>query len=194
MSKHEDDQVNNGVQAGLGAIGVADLLLRPLEARYGADPVRDLPEGTREEKIAKLRAAESQLHSNAERAEQRTSWAMHAGNVAVNGIAGLIIGLAGRPSDGIIAFGAGTAGGVTADSDAAVGSVPGLAGLPAAVLGRGSRPATRPLRRRSPKRRRQCRRSLAVVRCCAQIRWRSPLRPQALPTYPGFPVLLTYQT
>ena len=112
MSKHEDDQVNNGVQAGLGAIGVADLLLRPLEARYGADPVRDLPEDTREERIAKLRAAESQLHSNAERAEQRTSWAMHAGNVAVNGIAGLIIGLAGRPSDGIIAFGAGTAGGV----------------------------------------------------------------------------------
>src|SRR5512132_3661374 len=38
LSKHEDDQVNNGVQAGLGAIGVADLLLRPLEARYGADP------------------------------------------------------------------------------------------------------------------------------------------------------------
>ena len=112
LSKHEDDQVNNGVQAGLGAIGVADLLFRPLEARYGADPIRGLPEGTHEEKIAKLRAAESQLRSNAQRAEERTSWEMHAGNVAVNGIAGLIIGLAGRPSDGIIAFGAGTAGGV----------------------------------------------------------------------------------
>jgi hypothetical protein len=37
---------------------------------------------------------------------------MHAGNLAVNGIAGLIIGLAGRPSDGLIAFGTGTAGGV----------------------------------------------------------------------------------
>ena len=112
LSKHEDDQVNNGVQAGLGAIGVADLLLRPLEARYGADPIRGLPESTREEKIAKLRAAESQLRSNAQRAEERTSWEMHAANVAINGIAGLIIGLAGRPSDGIIAFGAGTAGGV----------------------------------------------------------------------------------
>lgn len=111
LSKHEDDQVNNGVQAGLGAIGVADLLLRPLEARYGADPIRGLPESTREEKMAKLRAAESQLRSNAQRAEERTSWEMHAANVAVNGIAGLIIGLAGRPSDGIIAFGAGTAGG-----------------------------------------------------------------------------------
>ena len=112
LSKHENDQINNGVQAGLGAIGVADLLLRPLEARYGADPIRGLPEGTHEEKIAKLRAAESQLHSNAQRAQDRTSWEMHAGNVAVNGIAGLIIGLAGRPSDRIIAFGAGTAGGV----------------------------------------------------------------------------------
>src|SRR5512134_2992220 len=112
LSEHEDDQVNNGVQAGLGAIGVADLLLRPLEARYGAAPLRSLPEDTREQKITKLRAAESQLRGNAERAEERTSWQMHAANVAVNCAAGLIIGLAGRPSDGIIAFGAGTAGGV----------------------------------------------------------------------------------
>jgi hypothetical protein len=111
MSKHEDDQVNNGVQAGLGAIGVADLLLRPIEARYGADPMRGLAEGTRETKIAKLRAAETQLRSNAERAEERTSWEMHAANVAVNGVAGLIIGLAGRPSDAIIAFASGTLGG-----------------------------------------------------------------------------------
>jgi hypothetical protein len=112
LSKDEDDQVNNGVQAGLGAIGVADLLLRPLEARYGAAPIRGLPEGTREEKIAKLRASESRLRSNAQRADERTSRQMQAGNVAVNGIAGLIIGLAGRPSDAIIAFGAGTAGGL----------------------------------------------------------------------------------
>jgi hypothetical protein len=112
LSEHGDDQVKNGVQAGLGAIGVADLLLRPLQARYGADPIRGLPEDTREEKIAKLRAAERQLRSNAQRAEERTSWQIYAGNVAVNGIAGLIIGLAGRTSDGLIAFGTGTAGGV----------------------------------------------------------------------------------
>jgi hypothetical protein len=112
LSEHEDDQVNNGVQAGLGAIGVADLLLRPLEARYGAAPVRSLPEDARGQKIAKLRAAESQLRGNAERAEERTAWPIHAANIAVNGVAGLIIGLAGRPSDGLIAFGAGTAGGV----------------------------------------------------------------------------------
>lgn len=111
LSKHEDDQVNNGVQAGLGTIGVADLLLRPLGARHGADPVSGLPEGTRAEKIAKLRAAESQLHSNAERAEERTSLAQHAGNVGVNAAAGLAIALAGKPSDGLISFLSGVAGG-----------------------------------------------------------------------------------
>lgn len=112
LSRHEDDQVNNGVQAGVAAIGVADLLLRPLEARLGAAPIAELPEATRTEKLAKLRAAEAQLRANAERAEERTSWSMHAANVALNGAAGGIIALAGRPSDGLIAFATGTAGGV----------------------------------------------------------------------------------
>jgi hypothetical protein len=112
LADDEDDQVNFGVQAGVAAIGVADLLLRPLEARYGAAPVRDLPEETREQKLVKLRTAEEQLRSNADRAEERTSFAMHAANVGLNAAAGLIIGLAGNPSDGIVAFGSGTAGGV----------------------------------------------------------------------------------
>lgn len=111
LSRHEDDQVNNGVQAGVAAIGVADLLFRPLEARLGAAPIEGLPEATHAEKLAKLRAAEAQLRANAERAEERTSWLMHAANVALNGAAGGIIALAGRPSDGLIAFATGTAGG-----------------------------------------------------------------------------------
>jgi hypothetical protein len=112
MSRHEDDAVNNGVQAGVAAIGVADLLLRPLEARYGAAPIRDLPEATRTEKLTKLRAGEDQLQRNAERAEERESVTMHAANVLLNGVAGLVIGLAGNPSDGAIAAVTGTAGGV----------------------------------------------------------------------------------
>jgi hypothetical protein len=112
LDDNEDDAVNNAVNAGLGVIGVADLLLRPLQARHGAEPIRGLPEQTRDQKIEKVRAAERLLHGNAERAEDRTSLAMHAGNVALNGAAGLIVGLAGRPSDGLITFGAGTAGGV----------------------------------------------------------------------------------
>lgn len=112
LADHEDDAVNNGVQAGVAAIGVADLVFRPLEARYGAAPIRGLPETTRDEKLAKLKAAEEQLKRNAARAEERTSFSMHAANVALNAAAGLIIGLAGNPSDGAIAFASGTAGGV----------------------------------------------------------------------------------
>ena len=112
LADHEDDAVNNAVQAGVAAIGVADLLFRPLEARYGAEPIRVLPENTRVEKLAKLKAAEEQLKRNAGRAEERTSFGMHAANVALNAAAGLVIGLAGNPSDGAIAFATGTAGGV----------------------------------------------------------------------------------
>ncbi|SUS07181.1 conserved exported hypothetical protein [uncultured Defluviicoccus sp.] len=112
LADHEDDAVNNAVQAGVAAIGVADLVFRPLEARYGAAPIRGLPETTRDEKLAKLKAAEEQLKRNAARAEERTSFSMHAANVALNAAAGLIIGLAGNPSDGAIAFATGTAGGV----------------------------------------------------------------------------------
>ncbi len=112
LADHEDDAVNNAVQAGVAAIGVADLVFRPLEARYGAEPIRGLPETTRDEKLAKLKAAEKQLERNAARAEERTSFSMHAANVALNAAAGLIIGLAGNPSDGAIAFATGTAGGV----------------------------------------------------------------------------------
>lgn len=112
LAEHEDDAVNSGVNAGLAAIGIADLLLRPLEARHGADPIAGLGEQTREQRISKLRAAEDLLRRNAQRAEERTSPALHAGNVALNGAAGLIVGLAGKTSDGVITFAAGTLGGV----------------------------------------------------------------------------------
>lgn len=116
-ARHEDDAVNNGVQAAVSAIGVADLVFRPLEARYGADrleavPETTRPETTRAEKEAKLRLAEDQLRRNAARAAERSSLLIHAANVGLNAAAGLIIALAGRPSDGAIAFATGTAGGV----------------------------------------------------------------------------------
>jgi hypothetical protein len=101
MSGQHDDRVNYWTGAALGAIGVADLLLRPLEARYGADPVRGLPEATREEKLAKLRAAEDQLQRNAERAEQRTQVLPYVGNAGLALAAGLVVGLWGEEGSGI---------------------------------------------------------------------------------------------
>jgi hypothetical protein len=99
-SQH-DDKVNYGTGAVLGAIGVADQLLRPLEARYGADPVRSLPETTREQKLAKLSAAEDQLRRNAERAEQRTQVVPYLGNAGLSLAAGLVVGLWGETGSGI---------------------------------------------------------------------------------------------
>ena len=86
-----DDTVRYAVQAGRSAIGTTRMLLEPLEARKGADEIRDLPESNREQKLAKLRLAEDQLKRNAERAEQRWSWQRHLGNAAINAAAGGIV-------------------------------------------------------------------------------------------------------
>ena len=99
---NHDDKVNYATNAALGAIGVADLVFRPLGARYGAGPVQGLPEATRDEKVAKLRAAEDQLKRNADRAAERTSWVPHAGNAALATIAGMVVGFWGNPSDGVV--------------------------------------------------------------------------------------------
>ena len=101
MSGQHDDRVNYATGAALGAIGVADQLLRPLEARFGADGIRGLPDATREQKLAKLRAAENQLRSNAERAEDRTSVIPYLGNTGLALAAGLVVGLQGERVDGI---------------------------------------------------------------------------------------------
>jgi hypothetical protein len=107
-----DDRINDGVMAGVAALGVADVLLRPLEARLGAAPIRGLPEATREDKIAKLRAAESQLRANARRAEERTSWVMHAANFGLSAASGVAIGLAGNAKDAAISSASNFVGGI----------------------------------------------------------------------------------
>jgi hypothetical protein len=101
LRRQHDDRVNYATGAVLGAIGVADQLLRPLEARYGAAPIRGLPEATREQKLAKLRAAEDQLRRNALRAEERSQVLPYAGNAGLALAAGLVVGLWGEPSSGI---------------------------------------------------------------------------------------------
>jgi hypothetical protein len=99
---NHDDRVNASVNAAESVVGIVDLLARPLEARHGDDPVRGLPEATREEKLAKLRAAEDQLDRNAARAERRWSPADHAGNAALALAGGLTVGLWGNASDGVV--------------------------------------------------------------------------------------------
>ncbi|MFO1127979.1 MAG: hypothetical protein U1E66_06030 [Rhodospirillales bacterium] len=112
LSNDQDDIVNNAVSSGLAVIGVADLVFRPLDARLGAAPIATLPEATRAERIDKLRAAEAQLRANAERAEERTSWTVHAANLGINALGGVIIGVLGDTKDAAISAAANFAGGI----------------------------------------------------------------------------------
>ena len=105
------DRVDFASQAGLAALGVADLLFRPLEARYGADPIRSMPEATREQKLIKLQAAEDLLYRNAARAAQRHDWVFHLMNVVLNVGVGIATGAARDRTQGAISAGAGVVGG-----------------------------------------------------------------------------------
>ena len=105
------DRVNFGSQAGLAVLGVADLLFRPLEARYGADPIRNLPEATHDQKLKKLEATEILLRDNAKRACERENWVLHLCNLLLNAGVGVATGNAGDVTGGAISAGAGFIGG-----------------------------------------------------------------------------------
>ena len=99
------------VQAVLGAVGVATLYIDPMKARYGSEPLRALPDETREQKVLKLQQGEVMLQENAARNAQRTSWVMHAGTVFVSAAAGLIVYAFGGKSDAVITGASTLAGG-----------------------------------------------------------------------------------
>ena len=99
------------VQAVLGAVGVATLYIAPMKARYGSEPLRALPDETREQKVLKLQQGEVMLQENAARNAQRTSWVMHAGTVFVSAAAGLIVYAFGGKTDAAITGASTLAGG-----------------------------------------------------------------------------------
>lgn len=99
LTDDNDDTVKNATNATKAAIGLTRMLLDPLEARHGANKIRELPEDSRETKLAKLRAAEDQLKRNAERADKRWSIANHAGNAAINAAAGAFVAWRGETGD-----------------------------------------------------------------------------------------------
>ena len=110
-TNHGPDRANYISQGVLDAGGIGDLLFRPFDARFGADPIRALPEATPEERAQKLEQAEALLRGNAERAATRTSWLHHLLNAAANGVAGLIVWAAGDGKQGAISAITGTLGG-----------------------------------------------------------------------------------
>jgi hypothetical protein len=106
---HGADRANYIAQGVLSLGGIGDLLFRPFDARFGADPVRALPGATPEERRQQLERAEALLRANAERAETRTSWLHHLANAAANGVAGLVVWAAGDGKLGAISAATGTA-------------------------------------------------------------------------------------
>ena len=78
------------------------LLLRPVDARFGAEPIRALPDATRAERLRQLEAGENLMRRNAERAEQRYDWTVHAGNFAANALVGGLTWAAGDAQSGVI--------------------------------------------------------------------------------------------
>ncbi len=97
-----DDKVNHGVNAVVSAIGVADSLFRPLEARYGSEKFSGMSEANRQDVIAKLRVAEDQLRRNAERAEKRYDWVEYAAGAGLALTAGTVSGVWGEAKNGIM--------------------------------------------------------------------------------------------
>jgi hypothetical protein len=112
LTDNGDDRASYIPQAVLAALGVADLtLIRPLDARLGAAPIRALPAATPAERRAQLERAEAQLRSNAERAASRRSVLLHVASLGLNGAAGLATWAFGEPGDALVSFLSGAAAG-----------------------------------------------------------------------------------
>lgn len=80
-----------GVQS---AIGLAGLLIAPLDTAYGYDIINSMPDTTVEERFLKLRMAEELLFSAARRERVGSSWIAHFAGAALGITGGLLIWLA----------------------------------------------------------------------------------------------------
>jgi len=113
LASSGDDRINFATQSVVALIGVGDqYLFRPIPGLGGAQPIRTIPDTTPEERREKLAKAEAILRASAAREAERTGWLYHAGNAALNGLAGTVIGVFGDTKDGIIAGAAGFLGGI----------------------------------------------------------------------------------
>jgi hypothetical protein len=103
LTDNSANRVNMIGNAALAGLGVGDMLLfRPVAARFGAEPIRVLPDATRAERLRKLTAGENLMRRNAARAEQRYDWTVHAGNFAANALVGGLTWAAGDAQSGLI--------------------------------------------------------------------------------------------
>ncbi len=82
-----EDMLVGGVTCALGSAG---LLISPFVPAYKPGSLRNLPEGTLEDRQAKLIKAEELLRECAERERKGRGWLTHGLNLGVNAAAGLV--------------------------------------------------------------------------------------------------------
>lgn len=97
-----DERVYQIVGAVKSAGGLAQMLTDPLPARLGADPLREVPDGTPGGRLQRLALGERQLIENAARAESRYSWRRHLEGVTTNVIGGAVIYSLGDSTDALV--------------------------------------------------------------------------------------------
>lgn len=94
LEKDESSQADLVVSAVKATFGTTFNMLRhPMAWEYGADGVRELPNETHEDRVARLARAEYTLHRYARATDRRLWWVSHAMNVAINAAgAGIVHG------------------------------------------------------------------------------------------------------
>lgn len=86
-----DDLAAPLVGIGKTTFAITRLLMEPLPARLGADPIRAMPNATPEQAAARLRAAEALLLESADRAREKYTLWPHLSNALINLAGGGII-------------------------------------------------------------------------------------------------------
>jgi hypothetical protein len=97
-----DTRLANLVNAVKSAGALAQLVLDPLPARLGADPMRAVPAQDRQGRRERLAVGERQLRVNAVRADSRYSLQRHLEGVTTNLIGGAVIWAFGDPTDALV--------------------------------------------------------------------------------------------
>ena len=106
-SDQQKNRINFIVTAVKSTIGTSRLLFWRHPGRNGADSMRAVKGDSREARLARLEEGEVLLQAVAKRAEQRTDWRAHAGNIWLNlAGAGFIFGFC-HTSDAWESLGAG---------------------------------------------------------------------------------------
>jgi hypothetical protein len=104
-----DNRANYIVGATKSALALTTQLLRPLNARHGADEIRAMPGESRTDRINQLDRGEVLLRQNADRARERTMWKTHLVSLAVNLAGGAAIWAFGDGKDALISVASGIA-------------------------------------------------------------------------------------